>query len=121
MGLQRAGHDLVTEQQQNIHPTGQAQFPMPTASAVHAPDITAQQQHYELWDFPGGSADKEFTCNAGDPSSISGLGKSTGEGIVWLLNPVFLGFPGGSDSKESAYNTDTCVQSLGWEGPLEKG
>ena len=72
MGLQRAGHDLVTEQQQNIHPTGQAQFPMPTVSAVHAPDITAQQQHYELWDFSGGSADKEFTCNAEDPGSILG-------------------------------------------------
>ena len=61
MGLQRVGRDLVTEQQQNIHPTGQAQFPTPTASAVHVPDITSQQQHYELRDFPGGSADTEFT------------------------------------------------------------
>ena len=61
MRLQRVGRDLVTEQQQNIHPTGQAQFPTPTASAVHVPDITSQQQHYELRDFPGGSADTEFT------------------------------------------------------------
>ena len=60
-GLQRVGRDLVTEQQQNIHPTGQAQFPTPTASAVHVPHITSQQQHYELRDFPGGSADTEFT------------------------------------------------------------
>ena len=51
MGLQRVGQDLVTEQQGNIHPTGQAQFPTPTASAVRAPDITSQQQHYELRDF----------------------------------------------------------------------
>ena len=32
-----------------------------------------------------------------------------------------LGFPGGSDSKESAYNAEDRVQSLGQEDPLEKG
>ena len=31
-----------------------------------------------------------------------------------------LGFPGGSDSKESAM-WETWVWSLGWEDPLEKG
>ena len=30
--------------------------------------------------FPGGSAGKESTCNAGDPGSIPGLGRSAGEG-----------------------------------------
>ena len=30
--------------------------------------------------FPGGSDCKESTCNAGDPGSIPGLGKSLGEG-----------------------------------------
>ena len=30
---------------------------------------------------PCGSAGKESTCNAGDPGSIPGLGRSTGEGI----------------------------------------
>ena len=34
-----------------------------------------------------------------------------------LPTPGFLGFPGGSVSKESAYNAG----SLGWEDPLEKG
>ena len=29
--------------------------------------------------FPGGSADKESTCNAGDLGSIPGLGRSLGE------------------------------------------
>ena len=34
-----------------------------------------------------------------------------------LLTPVFLGFPGGSDGKES-----TCdVGDLSWEDPLEEG
>jgi len=31
--------------------------------------------------FPGSSAGKESACNAGDPSSIPGLGGSPGEGI----------------------------------------
>ena len=33
-----------------------------------------------VWGFPGGSDGKESTCNAGDPGSISGLGRSPGEG-----------------------------------------
>ena len=35
--------------------------------------------------FPGGSDGKEFTCNAGDPGSIPGLGRSPGEGNGNLL------------------------------------
>ena len=53
--------------------------------------------------FPGSSAGKESTCNAGDLGSISGLGRSAGEGIG-LPTPVFLGFPGDSDTKESTCN-----------------
>ena len=35
--------------------------------------------------FPGGSDSKESACNAGDPGSIPGLGKSPGEGNDNLL------------------------------------
>ena len=35
--------------------------------------------------FPDSSAGKESTCKAGDPSSIPGLGRSTGEGIGYPL------------------------------------
>ena len=35
--------------------------------------------------FPGSSADKESTCNTGDPGSIPGLGRSPGEGIGYPL------------------------------------
>ena len=35
--------------------------------------------------FPGNSAGKESTCNAADPSSVPGLGWSTGEGICYPL------------------------------------
>ena len=49
------------------------------------------------------SAGKESTCNAGDPSSIPGSGRSP-----WrrdrLPSPVFLGFPGGLVDNESPCN-----------------
>ena len=35
---------------------------------------------YWITDFPGGSDDKESACNAGDPTSIPGSGRSPGEG-----------------------------------------
>ena len=35
--------------------------------------------------FPGNSAGKEPTCNAADPSSVPGWGRSTGEGIGYPL------------------------------------
>ena len=35
--------------------------------------------------FPGGSVGKESACNAGDPDSISGLGRSPGEGKGYPL------------------------------------
>ena len=35
--------------------------------------------------FPGGSAGKDSSCNAGDLGLIPGLGRSTGEGIGYPL------------------------------------
>ena len=35
--------------------------------------------------FPDSPVGKESTCNAGDPGSIPGLGRSTGEGIGYPL------------------------------------
>ena len=35
--------------------------------------------------FPDSSVDKESACNAGDPGSIPGLGRSAGEGIGYPL------------------------------------
>ena len=43
--------------------------------------------------FPGSSVDKESACNAGNPSWIPGLGRSSGEGIGCLLQ--YCGFPCG--------------------------
>ena len=33
-----------------------------------------------FWGFPGGSLGTESACNAGDPDSVPGLGRSPGEG-----------------------------------------
>ena len=48
-------------------------------------------------DFPCSSVAKESACNAGDPGSIPGSGKSTGD-------PSILGLPCGSAGKESTCN-----------------
>ena len=69
--------------------------------------------------FPGGSAGKESTRNARDPSSIPGLGRSAGEGIAYPLQyplaslVVQLG-------KNPPAKWETWVPFLGWEDPLEK-
>ena len=49
--------------------------------------------------FPDSPIGKESTCNAGDPSSIPGSGRSAGEGVGYPLQ--YLGFPCGSAGKES--------------------
>ena len=43
--------------------------------------------------FAGGSDGKEFTCNAGDPGSIPGSGKSPGEGNGYPLQDSVLENP----------------------------
>ena len=35
---------------------------------------------YTIWGLPGGSDSKGSACNAGDPGSVPGLGRSPGEG-----------------------------------------
>ena len=72
------------------------------------------------WGFPDSSVDKESTCNAGDPISIPGLGRSPGEGLGYPLQ-----YFGASLVVQLVKNPlamrETWVQSLGWEDPLEKG
>ena len=80
----------------------------------------------ELWGFnrnivgfPDSSVGKESACNAGDPGSIPGLGRSAGEGIghphqySWASLVAQL-------VKNVPSTWETWVWSLGWEEPLEK-
>ena len=73
-----------------------------------------------LWGFPHNSVDKESTCNAGDPSSIPGSGRSTGEGIGYPLQYSWASLVAQLVKNLPAMQ-ETCVRSLGWEDPLGKG
>ena len=42
--------------------------------------MTQSNKDFNSQGFTGGSAGKESACNAGDPSSIPGSGRSPGEG-----------------------------------------
>ena len=76
--------------------------------------------HMLPWGFPGSSADKESTYNAGDTSSIPGSGRSPGEEIGCPLQ-----YSRASLVAQTAKNLpamwEIWVQSLGWEDPLEEG
>jgi len=70
--------------------------------------------------FPGTSAGKESTCNAGDPSSIPGSGRSAGEGIGYPLQYSWASLVAQLVKNPPAMQ-EMWVQSLGWEDTLEKG
>ena len=54
--------------------------------------------------FPDSSVGKESTCNAGDPSSVPGLGRSAGEGIGYPLQYSWAFLMPQLIDKEPAYN-----------------
>ena len=64
--------------------------------------------------FPGNSATKESTCNAGDPGSIPGLGRSAGERISY---PLQYSWPSlvAQLVKNLPATQETWIPSLGWE------
>ena len=70
--------------------------------------------------YEGNSADKESTCNAGDPGSIPGLGRSPWEGIGYPLLYSWASLVAQMIKKPPAMR-ETWVQSLDWEDPLEEG
>ena len=69
--------------------------------------------------FPGNSAGKESACNAGDPGSIPGVGRSAGEGIGYPLQYSWASHVAQLVKNPPAIR-ETWLRSLGWEDPLEK-
>ena len=73
-----------------------------------------------LYGLPWSSGGKKSACNAEDPGSIPGWGRSTGELIdsplqcTWTSLVVQL-------VNNSPEMQETWVQYLGWDDPLEKG
>ena len=62
------------------------------------------------------SAGKESSCDAGDPSSIPGSGRSAGERIGYPLQ-----YSWASLVAQVVKNPPAMWETLGWEDPLEKG
>ena len=59
-------------------------------------------------------------CNAGDPGSIPGSGRSPGEGIGYPFQYSWASLVAQLVRNPPAVR-ETWVQSLGWEDPLEEG
>ena len=72
------------------------------------------------WGFPGSSAGKESTCNAGNMAWISRSGRSPGEGIDYLFQYSLASLVAQTVKNPPAMQ-ETCVQSMGWEDSLEEG
>jgi len=70
--------------------------------------------------FPDSSVGKESVCNARDSSSITGSGRSPGEGIGYPLQYSWASLVAWLVKNPLAMQ-EIWVQSLGWEDPLEKG
>ena len=98
MGSQRVGHNLVTEQQQfkNIY-----------------------TELIRVMGFPDSSVGKEFTCNAGDPSSVPESGRSPVEGIGYPLQYSWASLVAQLVKNLPAMR-ETWVRSLGWEDPWRR-
>ena len=69
--------------------------------------------------FSDSSVGKEPACNAGDPGSIPGSRRSTGEGIGYPLHYSWASLVAQLVRNPPAMR-ETWVQSLGCEDPLEK-
>ena len=70
--------------------------------------------------FPDSSVGKEYTCNAGDPSSIPGLGRFAGEGIGYPFQYSWVSLVAQLVKNLPAMR-ETWGRSLGWEDTLEQG
>ena len=74
---------------------------------------------HDVLGFTHSSVGKESTCNAGDPGSIPGLGRSPGEGICYPFHYSWASLVAQLVNNSHAIQ-ETWVRSLGWENPLEK-
>ena len=69
--------------------------------------------------FPNSPVGRESVCNTGDPSSIPGLGRSTGERIGYPLQYSWASLVAQLVKNPAMW--ETWIQSLDWEDTLEKG
>ena len=93
-----------------------------TVLTKHGPLEEQMENHSSILavGFPHSSVVKESSCNAGDPSSIPGSGRSAWEGIGYPLQYSWAFLVAQLVKKWPAMR-ETWVWSLHWECPLEKG
>ena len=89
-------------------------------AAVHQASQLVLVFRHRFQGFPGSSVGKESACNAGDPGSIPGSGRSPGEGTGYPLQYSWSSLVAQLVKKTPAMQ-ETWVRSLGWEDHLEKG
>ena len=70
--------------------------------------------------FPGSSVGKESSCHAREPGLIPQSGRSSGEGLGYLLQYSWASLVAQLIKNPPAM-WETWARSLGWEDPLEKG
>ena len=75
---------------------------------------------FDCCSFPSSSADKESACDARDPDSIPGLGRSAGEGIGYPLECSCASLVAHLVKNPPAMQ-ETWVRSVGWKDLLEEG
>ena len=79
---------------------------------------------FNTWDYCEGSPDssvgEESACNAEDPGSIPGLGRSAREGVVYPIQYSWASLVT-QLVKNPPVGQETWIRYLGWEDPLEKG
>ena len=90
-------------------------FPFPFPGDLPNPGIEPRSLG-----LPDSSVGKESACNAGDPSSIPGSGRSAGEGISYSLQYSWASLVAQLVRNSSAM-WKTRVRSVDWEDPLETG
>ena len=71
------------------------------------------------WHYYHSSVGKESACNAGDPGSIPGSGRSAGDGIGYPLQYSWASLAAQLVNNPPAMQ-ETWVWSLGWEDPLRR-
>ena len=87
---------------------------------LHALLIIFKKEYWLHQGFPGSSAGKEPICNAGNPGSIPGWGRSFGEGISYPLLYSWASLVAQTIKNLPAME-EIWVRSLGWKDPQEEG
>ena len=92
-----------------------------TAQEADFPEVSVcLKNHSWTGGFPGSSAGKESSYNAGDPDLIPGSGRCPGEGKGYPLQYSWASLMAQLVKIPPAMR-EAWVQSLGWANPLEEG